>query len=320
MGRSGSVSVPSNIDSLFDGVEDTPQPEEAQTEEVAEVTESIEIEESQESTPDVPAEEQDEAVYFNDVVESLEDITIEDAYEMSFKMPNDEAITLGKLKNFYIDNKDIEESKAKLDNRELELQAEAEAVRKAPQVSNELMQARAQVLAIQEQYNSTNWDAIRQSNPAEWSALQTEYQNRFQSAKALETEAQNRVDTQSEQQRRLQQDRLFEWMPELKDEKVAADTMQQVSSYASKYGFTQSDIANITDARLFRMLIESSKVNSAIDTVKEKQVKTGGKTSSKPSAPKPSYGKRQKLKQAINKAKNSQHRKDKQAAFDALLS
>ncbi len=247
------------------------------------------------------------------------DIEIEDAYEMSLRMPNDEAMTLGELKNFAIDNKDIDSLRADLKQREQDLQVQADQAREVPQVSNELMNARAQVLAINEAYNNTNWDAIRQTNPAEWSAMQTEFQQKFTAAKSRETAAENQVNTQTQQARTYQQERLFESMPELKDEKVRSDLALQVQKMTSDFGIPKNHLESVDDANVMRMLITLSKMYSAKDTVKTKmQDKTPASSKTAPAKPVPSSRKLA-LKRLTDKAKATGQRKDQINAVSALL-
>ena len=263
-------------------------------------------------------EETPDKVYFNDILEDI-DIAIEDAYEMSIKMPDMEPMTLGELKNFAIDNRDIETTRAELKQREQDLQVQAEQAKAIPKVSNELMQARAQVLAIQESYNSQNWDAIRQSNPAEWSAMQTEYQQKFAAAKSMEEAAQNQVNTQTAQARQYQQDRLFEAMPELKDETVRQEAAKMVQKMTADFGIPANHLETVDDANVLKMLITLSKMYTAKDTVKTKmQDKTP--TSSSPNAAKPIPSSRKlALKRLTEKAKATGQRKDQVNAVAALL-
>lgn len=279
------------------------------------IEESLDVSQPQTEVP----EEDIEQVFFNDVLEEI-DVDINDAYEMSFKMPDADPITLGELKNFYIDNKDIESTRQEIKQREQDLQVQAEQAKDVPRVSNELMQARAQVLAIQESYNSQNWDAIRQSNPAEWSAMQTEFQQRFAAAKSNETAAQTQVETQSRQAQAYQQERLFEALPELKDDTVRTEAALRVQKMTGDFGIPKNHLENVQDANVMRMLITLSKMYSAKDTVKTK-MQDNTPTSSSPNAAKPVPSTRKlALKRLTEKAKASGQRKDQVNAVNMLLS
>ena len=322
MDSSTRVDSPINqIASLIEG--ETPKKPEAQPEVEADSLETATEDTPDESPQDVSPqtekpEEEIEQVYFNDILEDI-DINIEDAYEMSLKMPDADPVTLGALKDFYQQNHDIETQRAELKQREQDLLVQAEQSKDVPRVSNELMQARAKVLAIQESYDSQNWEAIRQSNPAEWSALQTEYQQKFAAAKNMEAAAQEQVNTQLNQARTYQQERLFESMPELRDDSTRQEAALQVQKMTGDFGIPKNHLENVDDANVMRMLITLSKMYNAKDTAKTKmQEKTPKSVSPNASKPIPSSRKLA-LKRLTEKAKATGQRRDQVNAVNALL-
>ena len=276
------------------------------------------VEEPQEESPEEEAEEPEiETIFLNDFAKDVE-VDVADVYELSVKMPDEmEPATISELKNFKIANHDIDQVRQELKNRENELQVQAEAQRDIPQVSNELMQARAKVLSINDQYNRINWDQLRQQNPAEWTALQMDFQNQFTGAKAEEAEATKRVDTQKLQAKQFARDRLLEKMPELQDEEVAVEAGNRVNQFASKYGFTAQDVAGIEDPRLMHMLIEVSKQNIAVDKVKAKLDKTPPKKAK--TAPRRPTTRNASLKRLKEKAAGTGTKADINAFIDAAL-
>lgn len=293
--------------------------EELDTEEpVEEQAAEDSVEEPQESQELEEAET--EVILLNDFAKDV-GVDIADAYELSVNMPSGEdAKSINQLKNFYLDNKDIDDLRAEIKNREEDLQVRSDEMRDVPQISNELMQARAKVLSIQDQYNAVNWDAIRQQNPAEWSARQQEFQQAFTVAKEQETLATQTVETQQQQARQFQQDRLFEAIPELKDETVREESAARVKKFARKFGYTDRDIAGIEDFRLMKMLIEMSKYDGAkkeakakIEKKPPKAAKTTRTLKRQPTTRKASL---QRLKDQAAKTGN---KKDVDAFIDAAL-
>ena len=307
------------LDNLIDAAHAPEGDEEVPDTPAEEQAEDIEdsAEEPQESQDQDEEPEEVDKMFLNDFAKDVE-VEMEDVYQLSVKMPNEEDMTITELKNFRIDNADIIQIKQDIQNREVELQAQSEAMRDVPQVSNELMQARAKVLSIQDQYNRTNWDAIRQENPAEWSALQQDFRNQFEGAKAQEAEASTQVDNQKTQARQFQQDRLFEAMPELKDDTVRQEAGARVQRFASKYGYSAQDVAGIDDSRLMRLLIDVSKAEGAVATVKEKLKKTPPKATKTAPRRMPST-RNASLKRLKTKAASSGSRQDIDAYFDAAL-
>ena len=283
--------------------------------------ESLAEEVEEESTESLDEEGNIDTI--NNLAEEL-DIAIEDMYALNVKLsrgenlPEGGAKTLGELKTFYEQNADIDSLREDIKNRETELTTQSETVSKAPQISNELMQARAQVLAIQDAYNRTDWQGLRHSNPAEYSALQSDYRMQFEAASAREAEVTKTVEEHVTESRRQQQNRLFEAMPELKDEETRIKVGADVKAFASKYGFTQKDLDNVEDSRLMRLLIEASRSDKAKSTVKDKKIENTPK-SSKPSASRPIPGRKAALKRLTEKAKQSGDIRDKTRAIAALI-
>ena len=301
-------------------VEEQPiQQDEDTADENQETVESLEatpetVDENQETVED----EAEQIETLNNLANDLE-IDIEDMYALNLNLSNDENMTLGGLKDFYETNRDIEALRQDLTTQKENLQADADTMRSTPQVSNELLQARAQVLSIQDQYNRTDWDGLRADNPGNYAATMQDFQQQFAIAKDNEAVAEQGVDAHQKQARQLQLDRLFEAMPELKDDKVRQEAAASVNKFASRYGFSASDVDNIEDSRLMRLLIDASRITSAQSTAKEKLEKVapqGNKTSA--SRPVPSSRKAS-LKRLTEKAKASGDRRDQTNAVAALL-
>jgi len=332
---STSVENPVNqIASLLSGVDNAEQKKQETEESVETQDESLEVSDESQSQDESLAPEVEEAEEtqleesgdidtINNLAQELE-IPIEDMYALNLNLatsknlPEGGAITLGELKSFYESNVDITELREGLTKREQDLQTRSDELSEAPQVSNELMQARAQVLAIQDQYNRTDWQGLRHSNPAEYSALQNDFRTQFDIAKNSENLANQAVETHLVESRKQQQERLFEAMPELKDEKVRAQIDQQVQAYAGKFGFTPKDLEKVEDSRLMRLLISASKSEAAKSTAKEKQ-ETTIPTSNSPSARKALPGRKAALKRLTEKARATGQIRDQANAVAELL-
>jgi len=291
-------------------VSDESQPQESLAEEVEE--------QSAESS-----EEEQGIDTLNNLAEELE-IEISDMYALNVNLsrgenlPDGGAISLGELKTFYEKNADIDNLRAEITKREQDLQTKSDELQTVPQVSNELMQARAQVLAIQDQYNRIDWQGIRHQNPAEYAALQSDFRTQFELAKNNETLAEQAVDTHQVESRRQQQERLFEAMPELKDEKVRAQVDLDIQAYAGKFGFTPKDLESVQDSRLIRLLISASKSDVAKLKAKEK-IEGKTPTSNSPAARKSLPGRNAALKRLTEKARATGQIKDQAAAVAEIL-
>lgn len=315
------------------GVE--PEKIEAKVEEVEEKIETPdeEIQESasqslEEDAPEMDAADEDPATpdeedvdTLNNLAETL-DVPVADLYALNVNLAEGDPMTLGGLKDFYETNKDIDDQRQTLKQREEDLDTQASENEMVPKISNELMQARAQVLSIQDQYNRTDWETLRQTDPGNYAALQQDFRTHFDVAKAAEATANDTVNTHRKQAAQLQQERLFEAMPHLKDTKVRAQALTTVNTFAAKYGFTAKEVDNIEDSRLIRLLIDASAFTTAKETVKAKmedKTPLANKTAPGKSAPTSSMNRKSTLKRLTERAKASGDRRDQTSAVAALL-
>jgi len=333
---STNVENPVNkIASLLSEVDDAPQKKEETQESVETQEETLEVsDESQPQEESLASEVEEESAEsseeenegidsLNNLAEEL-DIEISDMYALNLNLsrgenlPEGGAVSLGELKTFYEKNVNIDKQREDITKREQDLQTRSDELSEVPQVSNELMQARAQVLAIQDQYNRTDWQGLRHSNQGEYAALQSDFRTQFEMAKNNETLATQAVETHQVESRRQQQERLFEAMPELKDKEVRAKVDSQVQTYAGKFGFTPNDLAKVEDSRLMRLLIDASKSEVAKTTAKEKQ-ETKIPASNSPAARKSLPGRKAALKRLTEKARSTGMIKDQANAVAELM-
>jgi len=316
------ISINTGIDNLLSESDESQPSEPSKDEKLDQLltesdAEAEEEEAHQEEIPQVDEVEiEPDKVYLQDFAKDTE-VDIADAYQLSIKMQIPEGeMTISEMKDFIVENHDIMGKRQEIETKEQDLSEREDAFRNVPQVTNELMQARAKVLAIQDQYNATNWEQLRVDNPAEWTARQQEFQLAFQAAKSQEAVAQEGVTTQQQQARQFARDRLFEAMPELKDAKVAQEAEARVNQFAGRYGFTAQDVANIDNPNLMRLLIDVSKLDVAKEQAKQK-LKDKTPRASKPKKPIIST-----RKASLNKLKQRAmggSKKDKSAFIDALL-
>ena len=321
----------SEITSLLQGDverEDESPSAEKQEEALESTDENLEAVDSQSSDKSL-SEPEDESPQegiesLNNLADEL-DVPIEDMYALGMNIPKSKAfpdggnITLGELKDFYTKNVNIDQEREALTQRETALQEQSEQVSDVPRVSNELLQARAQVLAIQDAYNRTDWNGLRHANPAEFAALQQDFRTQFEAAKGQEALTTQQFEDHRQETQRIQRERLFEIMPDLKDDKILTDTVVQVTEYAKKYGVTAKEIDEIQDHRVMRMLIDASRSESAKVTGKEKQVVKKAPVTSKPAVAKSLPGRKAALKRLTEKARQSGQRRDQVKAVTALL-
>ena len=236
----------------------------------------------------------------------------------SKNLPEGGKVSLGELKSFYESNVDIEESRKQIETKRAEVEALGENASAIPKISNELLNAKAQVLALQQVYDNTDWQGIRHTNPGEYAALMADYNQRMEVAKHQESEATKDFEGNKQKHIDYQRERLLETMPELKDEAVIRQAALDVQKFAMKFGYTANEIAAIEDHRLMRMLITASKVDKAKETVSQKKADTTPKAS-RPSASRPTPGRNAALKRLTEKARATGQKTDQAAVVAEML-
>lgn len=236
--------------------DETPEaPDDDQTEgEAAEAEEDPEAEESDEDEGDGEKDDDDSK---DEGDEQPELITVKADGE-------EKQVTLEDLKRSYSGQVRIQRG----------MQEAAEAKKQAAAVYEALSQERAQIAQLAQQLQQGNVpkppqmppDELAQSDPLAYNAQlgqyfkqqqeYSEFQQRTQALTAQQSEAQERARQAylAEQAKLLQQE-----IPELADAEKAGDVRQKLLSTGEEYGFSQDELAGITDARAVKVLNDARK-------------------------------------------------------------
>lgn len=109
---------------------------------------------------------------------------------------------------------------------------------------------------LNREYQSIDWRSLRSENPAEFAAMQADFQQRQQHIQKMHqslTEQRNQaMQKQTLAQQEFiaeQQKRLMSELPEWADENVATRERDDIRKYALGNGFTADELNNVTDAR-----------------------------------------------------------------------
>ncbi len=294
-----------------------PKPEEAPTEvEEPSTSETLETQDSNESPP---VEEQADISTLNHLAETLE-INIEDMYALSLKMPEGTDPTdLGTLKNFYLENKDIDQARQEIESERSKLQADRDKQGQVPPVHQELVQALANKTSVEQEWQALEQSGLRQSNPGEYSAKAVEIQNKYQVALNQLGTVNQEVEGKHQQRLAENQKELHKLVPDLKDEAKREGIAKRVNVMFNHFGVDTSYIGVIEDPRAMQMLIEVSSLFEQKGNYRSKRVDTAPKVL-KPQAVKQSQaGKSAALKRLTEKARQSGQRRDQINAVSALL-
>lgn len=156
---------------------------------------------------------------------------------------------------------------------EQQRQLEAERQQAQAFVAQQLTAAQALgQLAQQEllgQYRNINWQQLRTDNPAEWVALQTEFNQRnaaIQQHLAQINEAQ-RVQSMQQQEQLVralpvEQEKMYAARPEWRDPAKFQQARAQMSATAKQVGFSDAEISQVFDHRYLVILDKAARYDA----------------------------------------------------------
>lgn len=145
-------------------------------------------------------------------------------------------------------------------------------------------------------YQGIDWQNLRVSDPAEYTALQQDMQNRANQIAQVKNFAKQTQDSMSEEKQqeiaqkkqefvKTQVSKMIEDNPSWSDQEVMQKEFGEIGAFLTKeYGFSAEEIANSLDSRLMRLIQDARKYKGATKEVKSKQVKSIPKFKSKTSS------------------------------------
>ena len=115
------------------------------------------------------------------------------------------------------------------------------------------------------EYNSIDWDTLRQTDPANWTAYRQEYAERarkIQEVKSLAQQEQQRLADENQAKFKESANEYYQGElrsmiadnPEWADESKRNADMSEMKSFITRYGFTESDANGVNDHRLIRLI------------------------------------------------------------------
>lgn len=159
--------------------------------------------------------------------------------------------------------------------------------------------------SLLDDFNRIDWNQLRATNPAEWAAKQTEFQNRQRQVQDAKGEAARRY---MELQQRQQQEEtarlseiisreaqmLTERIPEWRDESKAQAEKAALREYLIKSGYSPDDVNSVADSRaivlarkawLFdQMQAKANVKKAAVVKIGKKVLKPGSRDATTPQA------------------------------------
>ena len=245
--------------------------EEAETTEVSEPEEDQATDESQEAVETEAAEAEDtEALNVSEISQYLgldaDKLDVSDTGELLIKAKVDGKETKATLQDL-ISSYQI---KGHLNNQNMEVAELKKALTEKTSTLDSAYQAKHQeaedlaALAmgiLNQEYNSIDWKALKEDDPAEYSVKRLEFQEHQQKiAQAYQQIQANKTTPQPDI--RGEQEKLYAAIPEWKDPTILDKDWSNIASYAKSRGFTDNDLANINDHRVMVALRDAAKYNA----------------------------------------------------------
>lgn len=183
------------------------------------------------------------------------------------------------------------------------------------------------------EYQATNWDELRRTDPAEYAARQQDQQARYnkvmgmhsqvkQQQEQLQVHQQQEHGQQEQAMLRKQQDLMLESIPEWNDPAKMKSGVAEIREFlADSYGFSDEEIAFVVDARQVNIVRDAMAYRKG-KKVADKKVKTPIPAIKKPksSAPRKKFTKLDKLTKAAKASKGADRKRIEIDAVAELLS
>lgn len=180
------------------------------------------------------------------------------------------------------------------------------------------------------EYQSVDWDRLRVTDPAEWTAKQVEFQRTqqelHQAGQAVGQQlryAKEQEGAQEQQwrQQTLQHERaaMLDAVPEWQDESKMKGDLSEIVNYAKEVGFSDEELQDVVFNRHVQMLRKAMLYDKG-QTVAEKKVKTAPKVQRASNGRFVSSSKKSKANKLIERAKNAKGANKRAAQHDAVAS
>lgn len=163
----------------------------------------------------------------------------------------------------HINNKSIE-----LSNQRTQFEQERQAARNLfqQQIQQNTALGNLAMQQLTHDYQRIDWNGLRANNPAEFAALNAEFQQRQgQIQQYLQAVNQAAADDSARQQQELQnaiggeREKLYGAIPEWRNEETFTKDREAMSKYARSLGFQDAELSQIFDHRYMRVLHDAAR-------------------------------------------------------------
>ena len=240
-------AIAAKIDNI--GQPEQEQPVEAQQPE-EEVTELTADDTHQEATPN-EGQEATEADIKN-IASLAEAIEVEPEYIYGMEVPMGEGqppVKLGELKDQYQNAiRDKTQLEQQLQQQREQLQQAEQGVNASQQLSQAEINAQAHIVALQQQWDKTNWQELETNDPGSAALYQNKLRQAHQDAQAQLNQATQQRQQYKQQNLVNEEHKLLDMVPEWKDPTVRKQEQDELKEYLLSQGVNAQQVAGISDA------------------------------------------------------------------------
>lgn len=309
----------------------TPDPEDV-SEEEEEIETSEEPKEEEEQEPEVNETEEEEVVEISTLTELASAIEVDPEFLYNIKIPmanGEEPISLSELKDKYTNLQRsngeelaaIAEERTKFDEYK---NAQVQFIQQQAQMPQEILAARAKVMAIANQYETFDWETLEKEDAGRAALEQQRLASLFQQAQGEVQQLESRYSGELQRQYQEHQARegksMLEKIPEWKDSELRSKEQGNIRAMLKVYGYSDQEISQLGDHRAMHMardLMKLKQRSEKADTTVKKVTKAPKPLRSK-SKPKPVTG-RVKLAKAVERAKSTKRDHEKAREIGKLM-
>ena len=184
---------------------------------------------------------------------------------------------------------------------------------------------------LMNEYQNVNWDDLRHTDPAEWSAKQQEMNVRYSNIQGLQAQLQGQQGVVQQQQTveynakrnellQAQQDKMLANNPTWSNTEIMNTEKAAIRSFlVDDFGFSNEDIATIVDSRAINIIQDAMKYRAGKKVATPKLKAVGKISKSKGRKTSQKATKIQKLTAAAKSARGTNKRRAETDAVAALL-
>ncbi len=269
-GGQSPTSIEGQFDSLWNAgaFETVEKPEEQQAAETAvEPTQEAQAEPAQNDSPEEEGPQYESLDHF--LTENKLDPESFRSLPVTVKVDGEtKTVPLSDVIKSYQLESHVHNKSAQVAEVQRQVEAERSAARelvKQQLTQNQALADLGQQMLTQE-YQRVDWNHLRVSNPAEYAAKFTEFQQRqaqitqyVQQVQAQQQQAQQAQQQDLARIVQLERQKMLEIIPEWNDpQKFSADA-EVMQKYAKSNGFTEQELSNLFDHRMMRVLHDAAR-------------------------------------------------------------